>query len=158
MQLTDKTDLALRLLIYLTITDEPRVSVGTIAHAFGASEAHLSKVAQALVHSGFITSAPGRGGGVGLAKSPESITIGAVVRQLEPMNLVECFNVDGNCPVFGPCGLHPTIRAARDAFLGVLDGATLAAAAAQRVSLRQRLFGDRRAPVDSDADESRSES
>ncbi|MBT9559461.1 MAG: Rrf2 family transcriptional regulator [Myxococcales bacterium] len=158
MQLTEKTDLALRLLIYLTITDEPRVSVGTIAHAFGASEAHLSKVAQALVHAGFIVSSPGRGGGVGLAKSPESITIGAVVRQLEPMNLVECFNLQGNCPVFGPCGLHPALRAARDAFLGVLDGATLSAAAAQRVGLRQRLFGDRRAPDHRRADEGERES
>ncbi|MDP2308463.1 MAG: Rrf2 family transcriptional regulator [Pseudomonadota bacterium] len=139
MQLTDRTDLALRLLLYLAVHDDVRVSVGVIAQAYSASEAHLSKVAQALVHAGFIDSAPGRGGGVRLARPAADIRVGAVVRALEPTVIVACFSTDVSCPIAGPCGLQPALRAARDAFLGVLDGVTLADAAAQRSALRQRL-------------------
>lgn len=139
MQLTDRTDLALRLLLYLAVHDDVRVSVAVIAQAYSSSEAHLSKVAQALVHAGFLDSAPGRGGGVRLARAPSEIRVGAVVRALEPTPIVACFVPDVGCPVAGPCGLQPALRAARDAFLGVLDGVTLADAAVQRAALRQRL-------------------
>ncbi|MES2640134.1 MAG: Rrf2 family transcriptional regulator [Myxococcota bacterium] len=139
MQLTDRTDLALRLLLYLAVHDDVRVSVAVIAQAYSASEAHLAKVAQALVHAGFLDSAPGRGGGVRLTRPAAEIRVGAVVRALEPTALVACFIPDVGCPVAGPCGLQPALRAARDAFLGVLDGVTLADAAAQRPALRQRL-------------------
>ena len=40
------------------------------------------------------------------------------------------------------------LKAAQNAFLGGLDGATLAAAAAQRVNLRQRLFSNRAPPIE----------
>lgn len=140
MQLTERTDLALRLLMYLAVQDEDRVSVGHIAQAYGASEAHLAKVAQALVQAGFVVTISGRGGGVRLAKAPADIRVGAVVRALEPMPLVACLGHDVECTVDGPCGLQPVLRSARDAFLGVLDGATLADAVRERPGLRARLF------------------
>lgn len=139
MQLTDRTDLGLRMLLYLAVHDDGRVSVATIAQAYGASEAHLSKVAQALVHAGFIDTLPGRGGGVRLTRSPAAIRVGAVVRALEPMPLAACFASDRPCVVAGPCGLQPALRAAREAFLAVLDGVTIADAAVQRPALRGRL-------------------
>jgi Rrf2 family nitric oxide-sensitive transcriptional repressor len=139
MQLTDRTDLALRLLLYLAVHGEGRVSVGVIARAYGASEAHLAKVAQALVHSGFVDTVPGRGGGVRLTRDPAEFRVGEVVRALEPIALVACFTADKTCPVGGPCGLQPVLRAASDAFLAVLDGVTLAEAAAERGALRRRL-------------------
>ncbi len=140
MQLTERTDLALRLLLYLAVHDNVRVTVGVIAQAYGASEAHLSKVAQALVHAGFVDTTPGRGGGVRLVRPATEIRVGSVVRALEPVVIVDCLAPDGGtCPVEGACGLQPALKAARDAFLGVLDGVTLAQAAVQRTALRARL-------------------
>ncbi len=139
MQLTDRTDLALRLLIYLAVHDDDRYSVGHIARAYGESETHFAKVTQALVHAGFVETIAGRGGGVRLARPPEQITVGSVVRALEPMALVMCFGHGKVCAVDGPCGLQPVLRSARDAFLGVLDGSTIADAARERGQLRARL-------------------
>lgn len=138
MHITERTDIGLRLLLYLSV-HEGRASVGVVANAFRVSEAHLGKVAQALAKGGFVTTVPGRTGGVELARSPSEIRVGDVVRALEPMELVECFGDENGCPVVGVCGLQPALGAAREAFLGVLDGLTLAEAATQRLPLRERL-------------------
>ena len=48
--------------------------------------------------------------------------------RLEPhLDLVECFDRETNtCPIDGVCGLKAVLRHATSAFLGVLDGHTLA--------------------------------
>jgi Rrf2 family nitric oxide-sensitive transcriptional repressor len=63
-----------------------------------------------------------------LAKKPEEINVGALVRQTEPhMDLVECFDMETNtCPIAGVCGLKGVLYEAQAAFLGALDRHTLA--------------------------------
>jgi Rrf2 family nitric oxide-sensitive transcriptional repressor len=138
MHLTDRTDIGLRLLIFLTVHGG-RASVGAVAEAFNVSEAHLAKVAQALAKAGIVETLPGRTGGVQLAKAAEDIRVGAIVRLLEPLALVECFGEDNHCPVVGVCGLQLPLAEAREAFLAVLDAVTIADAAAKRAGLRSRL-------------------
>ena len=71
----------------------------------------------------------GRSGGLALARAPEEIAIGAVVRRLEPdLRLVECFDpATSTCPIAPVCGLSTALHDAQAAFLAVLD----------RVSLKQ---------------------
>jgi Rrf2 family transcriptional regulator, nitric oxide-sensitive transcriptional repressor len=67
------------------------------------------------------------GGGFTLARSPQSITLGEVVRALEGEALVECFREDGGACVLAPrCRLKGRLAAAREAFLRELDTTTLA--------------------------------
>lgn len=139
MHLTDRTDFSLRVLLYLAAHDEPRVSVRTIAAAFHVSEAHLAKCVQALAQSDFVATVPGRRGGVALARPAESITVGAVVRALEPMALVECMASDNTCRITPSCGLIPVLSRAKAAFFEQLDGVTIAEAAAERAGLRKAL-------------------
>lgn len=138
MHLTQRTDFGLRLLLYLAAWGG-RASVGTVAGAFGISETHLAKVAQTLVKSGFVVSTPGRSGGLELARPPEEIRVGEVVRALEPLELVECMGPENRCPVAGACGLEGALARAAGAFVAVLDGVTLAEAARDRRALRTRL-------------------
>ncbi|MFO0625547.1 MAG: Rrf2 family transcriptional regulator [Polyangiales bacterium] len=138
MHVTDRTDYALRVLLYLAAHDA-RASVSTVAAAYDISEAHLAKVAQALAREGFIETSPGRTGGMVLARDAAEITLGSVVRALEPTALVECMGAENTCPAVGPCGLAGALAAARDAFLASLDGVTLAQAARQKRALRGRL-------------------
>jgi Rrf2 family transcriptional regulator, nitric oxide-sensitive transcriptional repressor len=128
MRLTLFTDFALRALMRLA--GEPMRSFATseIAAEFKISRNHLAKVVRDLADGGFITTRRGVGGGFSLARSPQSITIGEVVRVLEARHaLVECFRSDGgNCRLTPNCRLKARIAAAREAFMRELDGTTLA--------------------------------
>src|SRR5215470_14875269 len=127
MRLTSFTDFALRTLMRLA--GEPARSFATheIATEFGISRNHLAKVVRDLADAGFIMTQRGVGGGFSLARPPQSISLGEVVRALEGEALVECFREDGGACVLTPrCRLKTRLAAAREAFLRELDATTLA--------------------------------
>ncbi len=127
MRLTYFSDFALRTLIFLVNREEP-VSLRQIAAAYGISHNHLVKVANHLQKAGFVTTRRGPGGGVSLARAPEAINLGDVLRATEPdFALVECLDMEtNNCPIAGPCGLTRVMADARDAFLAEVSRHTLA--------------------------------
>lgn len=128
MQLDKFTDYGLRVLIHLKTRAPARVAVAEIAARFDLSANHLSKVCTALASEGFVLSERGRAGGMTLAKPPQSIKIGAVVRALTKNTAVaECFAA-GNCAcvILPACGLRDPLREAQEAFFKVLDGYSLA--------------------------------
>jgi Rrf2 family transcriptional regulator, nitric oxide-sensitive transcriptional repressor len=127
MRLTRYTDYSLRVLIYLGLQTERLSSIREIADLYGISESHLMKVVQALGQSGYVATLRGRGGGLRLAKPPNEINLGDVVRNTEDdVALVECFAEGGACRIAGPCRLRHLLKDALDAFFAVLDRYTLA--------------------------------
>jgi len=127
VHLQQRTDYALRLLIYLALHGERPAPVGEVARSFAVSEHHLAKVAQRLRELGYVATVRGRHGGFRLAMAPEDVRVGDVVRELEDLSLLECFDEDRNrCVITGMCGLHGALREARESFLDVLDRYTLA--------------------------------
>ncbi len=128
MQLTIYTDYSLRVLIYLGVHCEKRVTISEIAKAYNISRNHLVKVVHQLSHNGWITTIRGKNGGMHLAFPPEQINIGTIIRQTEPhMNLLECFDKDNNnCSISPACSLKRVLYQARRAFMEVLDQQTLA--------------------------------
>ncbi|QEY23573.1 Rrf2 family transcriptional regulator [Neisseria animalis] len=125
MYLTQHTDYGLRVLIYTAVNDDSLVNIATIADTYGISKSHLMKVVTALVKGGFLTSIRGKGGGLKLAMPPEKINIGAVVRHLEPMQLVECMSENNECLITPSCRLTGILSGAVKAFFNYLDGFTL---------------------------------
>ncbi len=139
MHLTLHTDYSLRVLMYLGSTRELS-SIGRISRAYDISHHHVVKVVAGLVRLGHIETVRGREGGLGLARGPREICIGAVVRATEPLHLVECFDAERNtCPVTGGCALKAALAAAQEAFLRVLDGYTLADLLAHPQRMQQLL-------------------
>jgi len=123
MRLTRYTDYALRVLIYLGARPDALCSIAEISRAYDISQNHLMKVVNDLVNAGYLASARGRFGGIKLAKLPEEINVGAVIRHTEDgFDLVDC----GDCVIAPACGLTGALRQALAAFLAVLDGYTLA--------------------------------
>ena len=128
MRLTSFTDFALRALMRLAGEPARWFATNEIATEFGISRNHLAKVVRDLADGGFISTQRGAGGGFTLARPPQSITLGEVVRALEARHaLVECFRDDGGTCVLTPrCRLKARLAAAREAFMRELDATTLA--------------------------------
>ena len=126
MYLIQYTDYGLRVLIYTAINDDALVNIGTIADTYGISKSHLMKVVTALVKGGFLDSVRGKGGGLRLSRPADKINIGAVVRHLEPMQLVECMGSNNQCMISPNCRMAGILGGAIRAFLNYLDGFTLA--------------------------------
>jgi Rrf2 family nitric oxide-sensitive transcriptional repressor len=130
MQLTRYTDYSLRVLIYLAADPDHLATIDEIARRYGISRAHLMKVVHQLGLRGYVETVRGRGGGLRLARAPERIGVGEVVRATEEnLALVECLDAapgGSECVIESACGLRPVLREALAAFLRVLDGYTLA--------------------------------
>lgn len=128
MQLTQFTDYGLRSLMFLAAQPERLCSVREIADHYGISRNHLVKVVHRLAQLGYIVSLKGRGGGIRLAQPPETLRLGDLVRALETnMDIVECFNRETNtCTVVSACRLKHYLADASEAFIGALNGRTLA--------------------------------
>jgi Rrf2 family transcriptional regulator, nitric oxide-sensitive transcriptional repressor len=130
MRLTSFTDYTLRVLMFLgTHNDENRLAtIGEIAAAYGVSENHLTKIVHHLSRHGYVITTRGKGGGMRLARPPETIRVGEVVRNTEPdLAVVECFQPGNlNCPITAVCTLRNVLGSALDGFLDVLDRHTLA--------------------------------
>ena len=122
MRLTRYTDYAMRVLLYLGARQDRLCSIAEIAQAYGISQNHLMKVVSDLVNAGYLVSVRGRFGGVRLARPPDQINVGAVVRHTEDgFDLVDC----GSCIIAPACGLTGALHQALAAFMKVLDGYTL---------------------------------
>lgn len=125
MKLTRYTDYSLRVLMYLGIHQNQRVTANHISENFNISRNHLMKIIQSLSKRGYIHTYRGNSGGIMLAQLPAEIVIGKVVREMErKLDPIDCFNP--TCPIVGACRLQDVLGEARDAFFGALDRYTLA--------------------------------
>lgn len=128
MQLTQFTDYSLRVLMHLAYRSGELRTIGEIAAVHGVSENHLMKVVHRLARLGYIETLRGRGGGLRLARAPERICVGAVVRDVEEILApAECLvaGQHSDCRLLPSCRLQSVLREAQQAFLEHLDTFTL---------------------------------
>jgi Rrf2 family nitric oxide-sensitive transcriptional repressor len=140
MQLTSFTDYALRTLMALGAIAPEKLTVGELSEAYGISINHLLKVVTELANLGYVETIRGKSGGARLAKPPERIRLGAVVRQLEPeLGVVPCLRSGGEalCVIAPVCRLKRVLAGATDKFVAELDQYTLA----DLLEPRRRLQG-----------------
>ncbi|MGE0485665.1 MAG: Rrf2 family transcriptional regulator [Gammaproteobacteria bacterium] len=128
MRLNNFTDYSLRVLMYLAAEPGRRATIDEIAGAFDISRNHLMKVVQCLGKAGVLNNLRGRGGGLELARAPDGINIGAVVRATEGVaRPAECFEREANtCCIVPGCRLRGVLAEAVAAFEAVLERYSLA--------------------------------
>ena len=127
MRLTTMTDYALRLLMHIGQNRDRLCTIAEVARVYDISEAHLMKITHQLGLGGWIETVRGKGGGMRLAREPEQINLGELVRGVEPdFALVECQGVADLCSLSGNCRLTEVFNGALAAFMARLDAVTLA--------------------------------
>ena len=141
MRLTVFSDYTLRVLMYLALDRTRLATIPEIAAAYGISENHLMKVVHQLARRGLVESVRGNGGGIRLARAPETIRLGDVVRTSEgDAPIVECLSGDVHgCRIASPCRLKGILVDAFDALYESLDQHTLADLVAKPAALRHAL-------------------
>lgn len=126
MRLTSFSDYNLRVLMYLALYPDELVTIQQIAAAYDISVNNLMKVVQHLAKQGDVTALRGKGGGLRLARPPQQIAVGDVVRRMETdLALVECFHETSRCLLTSTCQLKGVLGAALEAFFASLDKVAL---------------------------------
>lgn len=127
MRLSQASDFALRILMATGQTGEPQ-TVDKLAAALGLAKSHVMKIVAQLAKANYLDTTRGRGGGIRLARSPEDIRIGDVVRLIEPdLGVVACLKPEATSCAFLPrCALKGAMAQASEAFLDSLNRQTLA--------------------------------
>lgn len=141
MHLTNFTDYTLRVLIYLGIHqhDDRLATISDVATAYGISENHLMKIVHHLAKRGYVETTRGKGGGMRLARAPEQVNLGDVVRDAEDDPVIaKCSQQYNTTNLIAPaCTLAEILGQAMRAFFDKLDSHTLADLLEQRKNLTE---------------------
>jgi Rrf2 family nitric oxide-sensitive transcriptional repressor len=126
MQLTQFTDLGLRVLMYLNQPGRTRlVTNHEIASQFNVPLNHLVKVVHQLGKLGWITTLRGRNGGLLLRADPQQLSIACIVRHMESDKpLIDC--KASACTLTGHCRLSHALQEAVQVFYAHLENISLA--------------------------------
>ena len=127
LRFTKRADYGLMAINYIVMhRHDGAISAKRIAEEFGIPAELLAKILQHLARKRLIASHNGPKGGYLLARPPEEITVGQVVRALEgPINIVSCLE-DLDCPQFERCNLRRPVQKIQASISYLLDTMTLA--------------------------------
>nr|WP_255520441.1 Rrf2 family transcriptional regulator [Corynebacterium marambiense] len=139
--MTRFSDLALRTLMRLgeaSAVDAPRMTVADLAEAIEAPDTHVAKVVSRLAKLGVVRSVRGRSGGVLLVETAPTLSVGLLLRELEPATPVIDCSAPSPCPYLeGDCLLRHRLAAATEAFYRSLDDLRVADLIADAVRPRE---------------------
>lgn len=131
--LSSKAKYGLKAMVYLTRhMEEGSVLIAEIAEAENIPKKFLDAILLELKNRGFLSSKKGKGGGYTLAKSPEQIMVGDIVRVLDgPLAPVPCVSRTAyrrcvDCVDETTCAIRAVMGEVRDAIAGILDRTSLA--------------------------------
>ena len=101
-------------------------SIKAIAEREGIPEAYLEQLIAVLKRKGLVNSTRGAQGGYMLARQPEEITVGDVLRALEGgRSLVDCIDEEDACGKSCACPSRIVWMKLRDGLNAIVDGITL---------------------------------
>ena len=141
MKLSAYSDYAIRVLMQTALRSPQRLTVAEVALTFGISRHHLVKVVHDLGRSGYLATQRGIGGGFTLARAPENIRLGEIIRLGEESEtVINCMDGENHiCRLLPVCRLKGVFDEAAEAFFAVLDGYTLADLLQQPSRMRTAL-------------------
>ncbi len=131
--LTQKAKYALRALAVLAVVKGPGpLPIHEVAERAHAPHKFLEAILLELRRHGVLESTRGKSGGYALARAPEAISLGHVIRILDgPLAPIPCASLTAyrpcqDCVEPERCAIRRLMRRVRDATAEILDSATVA--------------------------------
>lgn len=149
MRLSKRGEYGLRAMINLANAqkDSPgsMVQIKDISAQEKIPTKYLEQILLALKNAGLLNSKMGIGGGYYLAKTPEQINLGQIIRVLDgPLAPIRCVSHMAyepcGCPDERTCGLRMVMGDVRDAIANILENTSLADVT-ERVETARALLG-----------------
>ena len=134
--LSSKARYALRAVVELARVEGSQVTAGDLAERADAPRKFLEAILLELARRGVVVSRRGKLGGYSLARPGAQISFAEVIRVIDgPLAMAPCvsrlqFRKCDDCPDLATCSIREALLRARDATADVLEGYTLAEAAA----------------------------
>lgn len=126
MDISRKTDYALRMLSLLVESDSELLSVRAASERVDVPYSFARSIQHALAQKGIIESLRGVHGGMRLAVDPAKITLLEVVEAVQgPLVMNDCTAEGGECPRMGTCCYHPVWVGAQAMMRDYLSSITL---------------------------------
>jgi len=150
MRLSKRGEYGLRAMINLANAQKhsPRamVQIKDISEQEKIPTKYLEQILLALKNAGLLNSKMGIGGGYYLAKSPEQINLGQIIRVLDgPLAPIRCVSHMAyepcGCPDERACGLRMVMGDVRNAIANILENTNLADVT-ERVHAARTLLGE----------------
>jgi Rrf2 family protein len=144
MKLSRKSDYALRALFSLVAhRGQGPISIRVLAEENDIPRRFLEQIMLDLKSRGWVESIAGRDGGFVLAKKPEEITMGEIVRHfdgiLAPISCVSTSHYEA-CSQEGVCRFRRVMLDIRNYIARLMDNATLSTVFASAVVRREEVF------------------
>jgi Rrf2 family protein len=131
--LSQKAKYAIRALLYLAGAESAQpIGIAEIAEAQSVPRKFLELILLEMKREGFVHSARGKKGGYALAREPQEIYLGDVVRKLDgPLAALPCASLTAyrrcrDCADEATCSIRRVFREVRDASAAILDRTSLA--------------------------------
>src|SRR5471032_950681 len=106
-----------------SLPNNQMTNISQVTEVYGVSRNHMVKIINQLSRAGLVTAVRGKNGGIKLGKPAETIRIGDVVRELEPLTLL---NRAGDfCHITPACRLKQVLHTAVEHVLDELYEYTL---------------------------------
>lgn len=126
MDISRKTDYALRMLSMLAEGEDCLLSVRTAAESVDVPYSFARSIQHGLVQAGIVESLRGVRGGMRLKVDPKEVTIRQIVEAVQgPLVMNDCTADDGVCPRMDGCCYHPIWAGAQELLRNYLDSITL---------------------------------
>lgn len=132
MKLSVRGEYALRAVLVLGLHyDQPVVRIQTVSDEQNIPKRFLEQILNDLKSAGIVQSRRGVAGGYRLARSPEQISLAAVVRHIEgalaPVSCVsERFYEKCSCPDEARCAIRAVMGEVRAAVVNIMERVTVA--------------------------------
>jgi Rrf2 family protein len=126
LQLTKRTDYAIRACLHLAMEDQCPISGRRIAEQMSIPDRFLPQVMADLGRAGIVGATSGKNGGYCLRRDPAALSLLDLVEAVEGSGRrQECAVRDAPCDADPACALHPVWAEAQTAFTDVLAGASI---------------------------------
>lgn len=127
LRLGKLTDYATVILSYMAKDNNKLHGAVEVAEATGIAQPTASKILKILARAGVLNSTRGSKGGYALARSPEKITVAAVISALEgPIALTECSVSHKSCDQASGCRIQGKWHLINQRISQALESVTLA--------------------------------